>query len=158
MCVYNRHECGSSEELHHQPGRVEKSHHHGVGQVLEVSLYSFSIQHNCMCMYVCMYDEFRQLLSENKKVLEDRSARYMGVSLTGSVELTLLNVDSSNVTAHSVQVHPQKPEMGRRVMRRFHKVLIDQVDAVTFQVTDEMLCTRYSIEVSNGISCRWVRK
>lgn len=103
---------------------------------MSLNYFPFNI---IVCVRIC--DEFRQLLSENKKVLEDRSARYMGVSLTGSVELTLLNVDSSNVTAHSVQVHPQKPEMGRRVMRRFHKVLIDQIDAVTFQVTDEMLCT-----------------
>ena len=85
-------------------------------------------------------------------MLEDRSARYMGVTLTGAVEMTLLNVDSTQVTAHSVQVHPQKPEMGRRVMRRFHKVLIDQIDAATFKV-----CSRLPLLGLRGLPLRGLK-
>jgi len=83
--------------------------------------------------------------SENKRVLEERSARYMGVTVSpsqltffepdphGAVELFLTNVDSLP-SAHSVQIHPQRPELGLRVMRRHCKVLLDRADAVTFQV------------------------
>jgi hypothetical protein len=45
----------------------------------------------------------------------------MGVSTVDSVEMTLTNV-SAEVTAHTVQVVPSKPEYGTRVMRRFNKV------------------------------------
>ena len=37
------------------------------------------------------------------------------------VELVLTNV-ADEVTAHSVPIHPQKPELGSRVMRRYNKV------------------------------------
>ena len=45
----------------------------------------------------------------------------MGVSVKDMVELHLQNV-ADEVTAHSVQIHPQKPELGMRVMRRYCKV------------------------------------
>lgn len=54
-------------------------------------------------------------------MLEERAPRYMGVSVQDMVELTLENV-GEEVTAHQVQIHPQKPELGNRVMRRFNKV------------------------------------
>lgn len=85
--------------------------------------------------------------SENKKVLEERCARYMAVStfpapvasslLTergSAVRLTLVNVEDA-VSAHSVQLHPQRPEMGLRVLRRYRHVLLDQADAATFKVS-----------------------
>ena len=65
--------------------------------------------------------EWDKFWSENKKVLEERSPRYMGVSVQDKVELHLENV-ADEVTAHMVQVHPQKPEHGMRVMRRYNKV------------------------------------
>jgi hypothetical protein len=54
-------------------------------------------------------------------VLEEKAARYMGVTAADRVVLTLDNVDAA-VTEHQVQVHPQKPEMGMRVMLRSNKV------------------------------------
>jgi hypothetical protein len=54
-------------------------------------------------------------------VLEERAPRYMGVSVQDKVTLTLENVDAA-VTEHQVQIHPQKPELGMRVMRRSNKV------------------------------------
>ena len=65
--------------------------------------------------------EWDKFWSENKKVLEERSARYMGVSVVDKVVLHLENV-ADEVTAHMVQIHPQKPEHGMRVMRRYNKV------------------------------------
>ena len=45
----------------------------------------------------------------------------MGVSNQDKVVLTLDNV-AAEVTEHQVQIHPQKAEMGMRVMKRFNQV------------------------------------
>jgi len=103
--------------------------------------------------------EWDKFWSENKKVLEERSARYMGVSVatpqlqltelgraapdpSGAVELLLTNVADLE-SAHSVQIHPQRPEMGQRVMRRSCRVLLDRADAVTFKVGEEVTLLRW---------------
>lgn len=65
--------------------------------------------------------EWDKFWSENKKVLEETAARYMGVTAADKVVLSLDNVDAA-VTENQVQVHPQKPEMGTRVMLRANKV------------------------------------
>jgi glutamyl-tRNA synthetase len=72
-------------------------------------------------MGLACLQEWDKFWSENKKVLEERAPRYMGVSVQDKVTLTLENVDPA-VTEHQVQIHPQKPEMGMRVMRRCSKV------------------------------------
>ncbi len=86
--------------------------------------------------------EWDKFWAENKKVLEERCPRYMGVSLADVVELTIENV-ADEVTLHTVQVHPQKPEHGTRVMRRAKKVLIDQVDALTYTLGEEITLLRW---------------
>ena len=89
-------------------------------------------------------------------MLEERSARYMGVTTTlgDAVELTLSNVPAE-ITAHSVQIHPQRPELGKRVMRRFNKVLIDQADALTFKASQspDIRC-QMSVLILDGRSAR----
>lgn len=98
--------------------------------------------------------EWDKFWSENKKVLEDRCARYMGVTSTDKVLLHLENV-ADTVTEHLVQIHPQKPEFGERVMLRYNKVYIDQIDAATYKVGEEVTLLRWgnviisSIEVNN---------
>jgi hypothetical protein len=54
-------------------------------------------------------------------VLEEKSPRYMGVSVRDAVVLTLTNVEEAP-TEHAVQIHPQKAEMGSRTMYRCNKV------------------------------------
>ena len=65
--------------------------------------------------------EWDKFWAENKKVLEENSARYMGIAVTDAVIFTATNVAEEEV-AVSVQIHPQKPAMGNRVMRKFNKV------------------------------------
>lgn len=65
--------------------------------------------------------EWDKFWSENKKVLEESSARYMGVSADGMVPFKITNVPDE-IVAVSVQIHPQKPELGNRVMRRSNSV------------------------------------
>jgi glutamyl/glutaminyl-tRNA synthetase len=80
--------------------------------------------------------------SENKKVLEESSARYMGVDTKDVVPFTATNVPDEIVCA-SVQVHPQKPEHGLRVMRRYCRILVDQADAATFTQGEEVTFLRW---------------
>lgn len=47
----------------------------------------------------------------------------MGVTDQDKVVLTLDNV-AAEVTEHQVQIHPQKAEMGMRVMKRFNQVIL----------------------------------
>ncbi len=77
--------------------------------------------------------EWDKFWSENKKTLEESSCRYMGVTAEHAVEITVTNLPAE-ITAHQVPVHPSKPEMGTRVMRRFNNVLIDQADAQMLKV------------------------
>jgi len=86
--------------------------------------------------------EWDKFWSENKKVLEDSSFRYMGVDVQNVVKIYLENVPAE-ITAHTVQCHPQKPELGNRVMRRYNELLIDQLDAKTFKVGEEVTMLRW---------------
>eukprot|EP01039_Chlorochromonas_danica_P002859 gene2859-3123_t len=87
--------------------------------------------------------EWDKFWAENKKVLEESCPRYMGISpLDVAVPLTLENVPDE-ITFHTVQIHPQKAELGTRVMRRGRVVLIDQIDAVTYSVGEEITLLRW---------------
>ena len=96
--------------------------------------------------------EWDKFWSENKKVLEETAPRYMGVSCADKVQLHITNV-KDEVTAHTVAVHPQKPEMGTRVMRRHCRVLLDQVDAATYKVGEEVTLLRWGNVTITEIEC-----
>lgn len=86
--------------------------------------------------------EWDKFWAENKKVLEDRCHRYMAVNTADVVEVTIENV-AAEVTFHTVPLHPAKPEQGSRVMRRFNRLLIDQADAATYTVGEEVTFIRW---------------
>ena len=65
--------------------------------------------------------EWDKFWAENKKVLEESAKRFMAVATVDAVEFTVTNV-AAQIEVVPVQVHPQKPEMGFRVMRRLNKV------------------------------------
>ena len=49
--------------------------------------------------------------------------RYMGVDVKDAVPFAILDGSApEEVEAVSVQIHPQRPELGNRVMRRYNKV------------------------------------
>lgn len=95
--------------------------------------------------------EWDKFWSENKKVLEEKSARYMGVSIGDAARLIVDNhcpgqADEDPAFAehvHLVPVHPQKPELGSRPMRRGRTVLLDQRDAATISVGEEVTLLRW---------------
>lgn len=87
--------------------------------------------------------EWDKFWAENKRVLEESSARYMGVSAKDMVKFTVTNLPTTDISCVSVQVHPQKPEQGFRVMRQYHEILIDQIDAATFAVGEEVTFLRW---------------
>lgn len=73
----------------------------------------------------------------------------MGVSVDKMVTLTITNVEDA-VTSHSVQIHPQKPEHGMRVMYRHRRVLLDQCDASTYKIGEEITLLRWgNITITN---------
>jgi glutamyl-tRNA synthetase len=57
--------------------------------------------------------------------------------------LTVTNLPTTDITSVSVQIHPQKPEMGFRVMRQYHHILVDQADAATFAEGEEVTFLRW---------------
>jgi glutamyl-tRNA synthetase len=83
------------------------------------ALKSFIISQGASRRVITM--EWDKFWSENKSVLEQTSARYMGVTEDDMVPIRVTNV-SEEVVAVSVQIHPQKPEFGNRVMRKSNSV------------------------------------
>jgi glutamyl/glutaminyl-tRNA synthetase len=62
--------------------------------------------------------EWDKFWSENKRILEEIAPRYMGVTRDKKVLFHVSNVPDEIVCA-SIQIHPQKPEMGMRVFSAF---------------------------------------
>mmetsp|Transcript_4746 Transcript_4746/g.4905 ORF Transcript_4746/g.4905 Transcript_4746/m.4905 type:complete len:635 (+) Transcript_4746:1-1905(+) len=94
--------------------------------------------------------EWDKFWSVNKSLLEESCPRYMGVSTQDMVTLTVTNLpfsdsvnDFDGISCVSVQIHPQKPEYGLRVMRQFHRILVDQSDAVTYKEGEEVTFLRW---------------
>lgn len=85
------------------------------------ALKSFIISQGASRRVITM--EWDKFWSENKSVLELTCARYMGVTADGMVSVKVTNVPDE-VVAVSVQIHPQKPELGNRVMRKSNSVCI----------------------------------
>lgn len=86
--------------------------------------------------------EWDKFWAENKRVLEEKCPRFMGVSSADAVEVVLDNVAAEEVQA-DVPVHPQKPELGTRPMTRSNRLLIDQADAVTLAEGEEVTLLRW---------------
>lgn len=87
--------------------------------------------------------EWDKFWSENKKILEETSFRYMSV-LQDHVKVIVENFDSSvEVSGHSVPLHPSKPELGTRVMRRSREIIIDHEDALLCKVDEEITFLRW---------------
>ena len=86
--------------------------------------------------------EWDKFWSDNKKILEESSPRFMGVSVEEKVRVLVSNVEAGE-SATTVQIHPQKPELGSRVMRRSNELYIDQCDAKTFSKGEEVTFLRW---------------
>ena len=92
--------------------------------------------------------EWDKFWAENKRVLEDICVRYMGVSQPDAVPFEITNYSPQGGASEAgepvdVPMHPQKPEMGNRVMRRSGRLLIDQEDAQTYRVGEEVTFLRW---------------
>lgn len=81
--------------------------------------------------------EWDKFWSENKKVLEASAPRYMANSVDRKVLMTVTNV-ASEVTVDAVQIHPQKPEMGMRPLRKYNSIYLELDDCNTFKEGEEV--------------------
>jgi glutamyl/glutaminyl-tRNA synthetase len=86
--------------------------------------------------------EWDKFWSDNKKILEDISPRYMAVSADSKVTLTVTNI-SDTVECVSIGLHPSKPEMGTRILRRLNKVLLETEDCQHFTEGEEVTLVRW---------------
>lgn len=86
--------------------------------------------------------EWDKFWSDNKKILEDISPRYMAVSADFKVTLTVTNIPDT-VECVSIPVHPSKPEMGSRVLRRLNKIYLETEDCQPFVEGEEVTLVRW---------------
>jgi glutamyl-tRNA synthetase len=86
--------------------------------------------------------EWDKFWSDNKKVLEETSARYMCVGVSTAVPFSVTNVPDGEQAA-VVPIHPQKPEMGTRVMRRSNLLLIERDDCNGLKIGEEVTLLRW---------------
>jgi glutamyl/glutaminyl-tRNA synthetase len=86
--------------------------------------------------------EWDKFWSENKKVLEEISPRYMAVTSDRKVLFTVTNVPKE-VEGVLINVHPSKPEMGQRVLRRYHEIYLEVDDAQLFAEGEEVTLVRW---------------
>lgn len=100
--------------------------------------------------------EWDKFWSDNKKILEEKSARYMGIVKASSVPFIVSNYTTPGITQIiDTQIHPQKPEMGTRILRRSQQLLIERDDVGLFKVGDEVTLLRWgnfkieSININN---------
>jgi glutamyl-tRNA synthetase len=83
--------------------------------------------------------EWDKFWSENKKILEGEAPRYMANSADRKVLMTVTNL-GPEVTVDSVQIHPQKPEMGMRALRKCNSIYLEMDDCNTFSEGEEVSC------------------
>jgi len=86
--------------------------------------------------------EWDKFWSENKKILEDISPRYMAVSKDTKVLLTVTNIPNE-VQGVLINVHPSKPEMGQRIVRRYNQIYLEVEDCQTFSEGEEVTLVRW---------------
>ena len=66
----------------------------------------------------------------------------MAVQKDTCIPFFVTNLDSE-ITIASISVHPQKPEMGTRVSRRFNRILLDIEDVATLKDGEEVTLLRW---------------
>jgi len=86
--------------------------------------------------------EWDKFWSENKKMLEASAPRYMANSAERKVLMTVTNV-SPDIVVDSVQIHPQKPEMGMRALRKSNSIYLELDDCNTFKEGEEVTLMRW---------------
>jgi glutamyl-tRNA synthetase len=106
--------------------------------------------------------EWDKFWAENKKVLEEKCARYMAVDVQNAALLIIENFnetlasggDASSVNEHlfTVPIHPQKPELGSRLMRRAQQVLLDAIDAAVLKEGDTVTLLRWGNVIISRIT------
>ena len=80
--------------------------------------------------------EWDKFWSQNKMFLEHKASRFMGICKDTAVPVLVSNFATPGITeVTETQVHPSRPELGTRVMRRSERLLIEQDDCSLFKVT-----------------------
>lgn len=86
--------------------------------------------------------EWDKFWSENKKILEDISPRYMAVTNNTKVLFTVTNIPNE-VEGVLINVHPSKPELGQRIVRKYNKIYLEGDDCQLFSEGEEVTLVRW---------------
>jgi glutamyl-tRNA synthetase len=86
--------------------------------------------------------EWDKFWSDNKKYLEESAFRYMSVGCDTAVPFAVTNIPDGEIAA-VVPLHPQKPELGTRVMRRSNSLLVERDDCAPLKVGEEVTLLRW---------------
>lgn len=88
--------------------------------------------------------EWDKFWSDNKKVWEEVAPRYMGITRAHAVLFTVTNLPQGDAVERAqVPLHPQKAEMGQRVVLRCSRLWLEQEDAAAFAVGEEVTLLRW---------------
>ena len=108
-------------------------------------LFLFISNYDNSCCFVLIPGASRRVInmewdkfwSVNKKVLENVAPRYMANSAQRKVLMNVTNV-GAEIHVDSVQLHPQKPEMGTRAIRKYKSVYLEMDDCNSFTEGEEV--------------------
>ena len=75
--------------------------------------------------------EWDKLWVFNRKIIDPKAVRYMGIEKENAVKVNVDNVDS--ISEIEVDCHPKNPELKKRKMKVSKQLLIDQIDAVLIE-------------------------
>lgn len=82
--------------------------------------------------------EWDKIWTINKRVIDPIAPRYTGVTLENRAVLELDNVDGAASELVSVDLHPKNPSVGKKVITRSNRVIIEQDDAKLIKDGEEV--------------------
>lgn len=82
--------------------------------------------------------EWDKIWTINKRVIDPIAPRYTGITAENRAVLELSNVDGAASEIVSVDLHPKNPQVGKKVITRSNRVLLEQDDAKLIKEGEEV--------------------
>lgn len=92
--------------------------------------------------------EWDKIWTINKRHIDPVAPRYTGITAENRAVLEIANVDGSASELVSVDLHPKNPAIGKKVITRSNRVLLEQDDAKLIKDGEEVSRTRPSLALA----------